>query len=889
MIRRPLIWFTICWIGGSAAAASLDSRAVVLAGAGLFIAALALGLLRLASWPLAAACIMAYGLAAGQRGWADARNITAHPELQAAAEAAFPSSAYAVQVTGTIISAVTVDGDRAQLRVTADTVRVQGEEAPRKLSERLMVQVRLALQPDQAVAAGWKRGDRISAAGELTLPASATNFGGFDYRRYLHSQRIHWLFKVDGAAALATEPGPRWTAAALLGRVDAIRLTLGARMDALYPEQHAGFMKGLVLGILEDIDPVQYRQFSGLGLTHILAISGLHVAVFLYCLHSILRLTRMSRESIMNVLIFAVPFYILLFGAAPSVIRAGIMAMIGLFAAKHRQLKDGLHLLAAAALMMLIAEPYMLENVSFQLSCLVTAGLIVGVTPIRKILPSWRRGKIAMDILAVSFVAQVVSFPLTIYYFNQFNLLSLPANMLIVPILSSVVLPLGTASLVLSTIWMPLAQWLSYVVKLLNELTFSIIETMNMYDQLRMIWPSPPIWWIVSWYAVLLAGFRAINIYAQRNKMKESSHSPEHDATVPLYGQEEAQTKPLSTGSALPWPSDRAGKLRQKTAIPLLLSVLCAGLLIYGYRPDRFDSSIRVHMLDVGQGDAFHVRTAAGRHILIDGGGTLQFRKPGEEWKSRKDPFEIGRKVVVPLLMKRGVQQIDLLVFSHLDTDHVGGLTAVLQSIPVKRILWNGTMKPSDEVKELFQTAIRLQIPVYTACAQQLWELELHVEMAVMWPQRQPAEGECGAANGAVPITMQNNQNDYSLVLLLKLYGHSLLMTGDIRSSAEQWVLRSLRENQSSAAIPPIDILKIAHHGSRSSTTEEWLRYWSPQTALISVGRHNFYGHPHPAVLTRLEENDARILRTDRDGEVQFRFTNAGIEMRKKIEAGALK
>lgn len=236
MNRRPLVWVAVWWVGGSAAAAGLDSRgALLVAGAGALLA-LAAVLGRQASWQLAAVCAAAMGLAVGERLWADARNVTALPALLAAAEADGPRAAYAAQAAGTIVSAVEVDGDRVRFRLEAATIRLEQDQAPRQLRERLQVTVRLQSQPDQAIAAQLKRGDNVRIAGELSLPAGASNSGGFDYRRYLSSQRIHWLLSSKGIDAVtATAPGPQWSAAALLGRVDTVRAWLGARMSEMYP------------------------------------------------------------------------------------------------------------------------------------------------------------------------------------------------------------------------------------------------------------------------------------------------------------------------------------------------------------------------------------------------------------------------------------------------------------------------------------------------------------------------------------------------------------------------------------------------------------------------------------------------------------------------------
>ncbi|MFS0727487.1 ComEC/Rec2 family competence protein [Paenibacillus sp. 1P07SE] len=248
MAQRPVVWFTICWVAGSSASAGLTGEGAVLGAAALAAFLLCMLVLRLLPWRIAGVCMAAYGIAAGSRAWADAANGSELPDLLAAAEAD-TAMVFPVELAATIIQPVTVDGDRARFRLETEWLRLGDETESRLLRERLQVQVKLAEQAEQKIASAWRRGDRISLSGELKLPASASNFDGFDYRRYLHSHRIHWLLQVDGAAAVAAEAGEVWRWSYWLGRVDALRQQLGARLDAIYPEQHAGYMKGLVLGM----------------------------------------------------------------------------------------------------------------------------------------------------------------------------------------------------------------------------------------------------------------------------------------------------------------------------------------------------------------------------------------------------------------------------------------------------------------------------------------------------------------------------------------------------------------------------------------------------------------------------------------------------------------
>lgn len=899
-MRRPLVLFTVCWVLGSAAAAGLAVSGIVLAGGALVVALLALLLRRRASWPLAAACLTAFGVAAGERMWADAHNATALPELYAAAAAAVvpdASTMYEVEASGTIVSAVEVDGDRVQFVMTAEDVAVMGEQSPRVLGgERLLVQVRLAAQPDQTVAAAGQRGDRVRLAGSLGLPAEATNFGGFDYRRYLHSQRIHWLLKVKGIAAVETGAGSRWSTESLLGRIDSIRAWLGSRMDELYPAEQSGYMKGLVLGISEDLDPERFRQFSQLGLTHILAISGLHVAVFLYVLGGMLRLLRMTRERMLLIMITAVPLYVLLAGGSPSVIRAGMMAMLGLAAARMNKLKDGLHLLAAAALIMLAWDPYMLGNVSFQLSFIVTAGLIIGVPPVRRWLPQSTRWKTLFDLVAVTIVAQAVSFPLTVFYFNGFHPLSLPANFILVPFISFIVMPLGGASLILDSIWSPAAKLLAVATSIANELTFGFVLKLSEIQSLQLIWATPPVLWVVYMYMALWLLFfllgRSHRNGEESRRMNQGDKEEANDLSsissplLHLSSQSGEMTAPLGQGAASPNPLSmqrtwKAGNHPSSRVIPAIIAAALIIPLLWAYKPDWQNTDAVISILDVGQGDAILIRSVTGKHVLIDGGGTVMFRKPGEEWRNRRDPFEIGRHVVVPLLRKRGVHAIDLLVISHLDSDHIKGLMAVLRDIPVKRILWNGTMKTSDDAIGLFREAIDRRIPLFESSEEGSWMIDEHSRIEI-------ADSAEAAKDLSVGIPIVEEQNGHSVIMLLHIYNRSFLFTGDADARQERALVERLALKQTERGLKPnIDVLKIAHHGSKTSTTQEWLDYWRPAMAVISVGRGNIYGHPYPEVLRRLEQEYIQILRTDRGGEVQFRVdSNNKLYVRTRLAGG---
>lgn len=873
MSRRPLLSFTICWIAGSAAGCLFSGRSLLVYLAGCLLLPAVWAISGGIRWRAAAVFILALAAAALYWEWGEARNVSELPEVlgQPAAEL---HEAY-VTAAGVITSPVERDGDRVDFRVKLSraVLNQNGDQATADeadadtgaTGELVAVQIKLQQESEIAVAAHWQRGDRVVIEGELVQPQTARNFGGFDYRAYLLTQKIHWLLKGAGAASVKAEPPLSWEPASVLRWNDHARNLLGAEMSRLFQEPHAGYMKGLVIGIQEELDPETFKQFSQLGLTHILAISGMHVAVYVGVILFLLRRLRFTRETALTVTLLLVPVYVLLSGAGPSVVRAGIMSMIALLAARLGLLKDGMNILAAAALIMLVWNPYLLLSVSFQLSFLVTAGLMVYTPlagPLFRGLPDWLGGA-----LSVTLIAQLVSFPLTVYYFNQFSLLSFAANLLLVPFITFLVLPLGTLALLLGRVWDAAARVTAQFAELLNNGTFAAVEWVNGFTAGVLIWASPSLLWICLYYG-LLYGL----LYALKRRTEIM--------LVPQYMDDE--TRPLSPAavannrsSALPFqPFPQPGATRGNS----LAAVLCAAaltLLLYkGYYAEDLNGSGAISYLDVGQGDSILITTPGGAHILVDGGGTLSFGNK-EAWRIRRSPFEVGAKTLLPLLKQRGIHRLDAVILTHGDQDHAGGLQAVLEGMPVSALLFNGTLADSEAYTKLMTAALAAEVRLYPVQQGRVLAPDNATRLHFLWPEP-PAKGQ------TLPDEVED-QNHASVVFRLEMNGRSFLFTGDMDQEAEEAVLTAAQEYGISQG-RPIDVLKIAHHGSKTATSADWLSFWNPAGAVISAGVNNLYGHPHGDVLKRLADANTGVYRTDRQGEIQLRVCKEGIAVRYKLD-----
>lgn len=878
MKRRPFVGFTVCWLAGSIVAHLYDGTQMAMVLVGLALLLFAAG--RLAGLPGKTLLLfgLALGLAASYGTYRDARNFSVLPDmLGETVEGGYSG----IQLEGMMAGAVKIDGDLAMFEMSVEGVRsgiaedendaavVIGGEAASKgfvllpRTEKVVVRVKLAAEDEQKIAASWGRGDRVAVSADLETPSEARNFGAFDYLDYLRDKRIHWVARAAGASSLELLE-PSHGGLRLLRRNDDLRALLAGKLEQLYPGIGAGYMQGLLLGLQDGLDPETYTNFARLGMTHVLAISGMHVGLYVGAVLLILRRSGVAKETSLVAALCFVPPYVLLTGSSPSAIRAGIMSMIGLYAARRGWLKDGLHILCLAALLMLVWDPYYLTSISFQLSFAVTAGIIMLTRPMRQIL-FFLPDKIATG-ASISLVADLVSFPLSIYYFNQYSLLGLAANLILVPLISLISIPLGTISLILGTFWMQGAEWTAYPVRLLNAIVFWCADGGGAVRWARTLWASPSPGWIALYLSVLFAGIFGLERYVKARALSRAADQGEEiedrvDASeLATSIEENGDTRPLTSKSFASsvryggMPDNRRNRMR-----PWLVALcvcLLAGLLTAAYRP-KTDPAGLVQMLDVGQGDAILITTPSGKHLLVDGGGTITFERPGEEWRRRLDPYEVGRDVVVPLLKKRGVHRLDAVILTHGDRDHYGGLLAVIDEIPVERFIMNGTRSGREDLDELLAAAMLAGSDVYAPQDGDAWSPDERTTLEFLNPS--------GVFAGNLPEL--EDQNEYSVAFRMVMNGHSFVFTGDIGGPAERDILKRLAERGDKGTA---EVLKVGHHGSKHSSTEDWVKHWSPELSIISVGASNTYGHPNEDVVDRLKKAGSLVRRTDLDGEIQI-------------------
>ena len=270
----------------------------------------------------------------------------------------------------------------------------------------------------------------------------------------------------------------------------------------------------------------------------------------------------------------------------------------------------------------------------------------------------------------------------------------------------------------------------------------------------------------------------------------------------------------------------------------LLILLAIAVAIIWWAVYSSFHQTLAVTFLDVGEGDAILVQCPSGRNMLIDGGGSSG---PAAE--------SIGERVVLPALLLRGIRKLDLVVLTHPHNDHVGGLVKVIEEMPVGMVLDSGQPHPTSLYEKFLVTVEKEKVPYKLARAGQTIRLAPEIEAFVIHPSQAWISGN------------SSNLNNGSVVIQLVYRRVSFLLTGDIEAEAEEWLLAGSEDL-------PSTVLKVGHHGSDTSSTEEFLRAVSPKLAVISVGEDNHFGHPSPEVLDRLHDHRVKVYRTDLSGAI---------------------
>ncbi|MHB1007154.1 MAG: ComEC/Rec2 family competence protein [Chloroflexota bacterium] len=671
---------------------------------------------------------------------------------------------------------------RASQRLRLAVDEVEGAEGKARTGT---VEVTTARYP------AYRYGDRLEVSGQLATPA---DFEGFAYREYLARQGIYSQMPFPSTRLLARQPpADGW---ALLS---AARKAAASRIAGLLPEPQASLAAALLLGERGNLPDDLVDAFRVAGVSHVLAVSGWQVTLVAALLGGLCARSRIGRGTLTTALTTtAIVAYVLLVGASPAVVRAGVMGGVSLLSTQLGRPRDGLNALAIACLAMTAVEPGVIFDLGFQLSATATLGL-VSLSPALlrwgARLPDW-----LWPVTANTLAAQVMVLPVLLASFGQLSVVGLAANLLVVPLVPGA-MEWSAFGVVLSALWQPLGSlaadvsWLYlsllvWVVTLAAALPFAAVTLGE---------PHPAL--VLGYYAALALGLDG----GRRTRA--------------LWGRLAPALPVLPRGRLL--------------ALAAAVVVLLASTLAL-----RVDDSLRLSVLDVGQGDAILLRTPAGRYVLVDGG-----------------PDGVAVQNALGKRLPYGDKTLDLVVLTHPHDDHLVGLIDVVQNYRVRQVLEGPSpARPTPAYKRWRELLDTLGVPTMAARTGQSIDLGGGAALRVRHA------GEAWGGDDAFA-------NDASVVLSVERGGFSALLLGDAGPPVQRWLMDG-------NSVEATTVVKVPHHGSSAAFADGFLSLAAPREAVVSVGASNRFGHPSASTLALLRS--ASVHRTDLDGTVEIEVGREG-------------
>ncbi|MCT2537624.1 DNA internalization-related competence protein ComEC/Rec2 [Aquibacillus koreensis] len=609
--------------------------------------------------------------------------------------------------------------------------------------------------------------------GARVKPESASNPGQFDYQSYLADKEIFEQITVEDRSAISC------TGSSIVDSLFQLRKNMLDKIENEISSYTNPWIRALILGD-EQLDEDIIALFQRWNLSHILAISGLHVGLIIGIFYFILVKTQvLTRERARNIMILLIPLYPLLSGGAPSVWRASMMSCIVIFLMRKGIKLPATDIISMVFIAFIFINPTSINQLGFQFSFIVTTAIILS----KKALSLHFR---TLSILRISFISLMSVLPIQLFHFYFFNPLSIFINLIFVPYFSFFVIPMMLLMLFMTLIQSPFVPYMDLLFTHVHQIA---IDGLTKMDE-SLFFP-----WVIGEFPISML--------------------------IPYYIIFFLLMKNLSNN-----------QLVRAFCYGLLLVIVLVSISLKPY----LNPEGTITMLDVGQGDSLVIELPYRKAvIMIDAAGSMTYDfEPSDK---------IFKQVIKPFLYSKGITTLDALVLSHEDHDHDGSAPFILEEFKVKQLVTS---------------------PYYTGSVPKVAE-ENSVNV-----QKVKAGNVFKVANHPFYVVSPEKNyattNENSLVVLSEFGGFDWMFTGDINHEVEEDIVQSYPELT-------VEILKVAHHGSKTSSSEAFLTEINPMVVLISVGENNRFGHPHKEVLERMNKNGVYMHRTDEKGAIEFKFS----------------
>ncbi len=637
-------------------------------------------------------------------------------------------------------------------------------------------------------------GSHISFSGILRPIYPGRNPHDFDYQAFLRQKGIGAEVElIRMQSDIANNEWWHWVT---------LRRKLDNAIDRVFSAENRPIAKALLIGQKGELTRGTRQSFVRAGLSHLMAVSGLHVGFLIAPLWFLIPLIWTSKSGrILAIISLGIILFIYsgLTGFPASVMRASLMAMLFAYGRIFRKVREPLNLLACAAIIILVINPNRLYDIGFQLSFSAVAIILLVMPTVKRLWNKFHKKSWLHRMTEgalVSLIVQIGLFPLLAKYFHEYSLIAPISNIIAIPLAQVIVLG-GLFSSIMTLIWpgagvtlgIPVNMvtgWLNYWAGFMSGLPGSWITIPDI----------SPLWFPV-WISVI--------------------------------------------GCLSAWTIPR---LRWKWLGVFILAITFFPLTNL-LNHDK-SSELNVTFFDVGQGDALLVDTPSGHHFLIDTG----------RWMWHTDS---GKRVLVPELKSMGINHLDAIFLTHPQADHIGGILSILQAVRIDTIYNIGKPYDSKLFAHYHELAKQLKVPLIRLFAGRPLSIDPNIRLYILAP-------EFHAHN--------SNVNDLSLIIKLVYGKTSFLFTGDAEQPEEDAVVHDFGSFLDSS------VLKVGHHGSATSSTTSFLDLVTPKIGVVSVGRHNRYGHPDLPAVDRLLHHHTQLHYTALEGAVTITSDGNNISVR---------
>ena len=658
-------------------------------------------------------------------------------------------------------------------------------------------------------------GRRIRCRGIFESFEEPSNSGQFNSKLYYKNAGFLGIIRADEIKLLASDVSPDIY-------FHKLNLNISEKYKKILGEKNAGSLSAMILGDKSNLDEEIKELYQENSISHLLAISGLHISLVGGAIYLFLKKMRVSFKFPLISASIMLIMYGIFTGFSVSTIRAVIMMCMFFFSliiGKSYDLPSGL---AFSAIIILLFNHRAIYQSGFQLSFLAVIGIFYIMPELMYVLKIHDLNKtgikkvlyIILSSMICSISINIATLPVVLMNFYEISLLGIVLNIIVIPLMSVLVIT-GL-----------IGGFISLIAEMAGSFVLGVAYyILNLYTWLckigdnlvfcRIILGKPEIWQIIAYYILLIIIFGFLSMKRRNEKIQTLKNSN--------------------------------AKINTSKRVLITFLTLTFTYLILVYRKEEFS----LNMLDIGQGDCFVINDGDKNIYISDCGSTTV--------------NNVGKSRLLPFLKSKGWGRIDTIFVSHMDKDHVNGINDLLKcpEIIVERVVISVSYK-SDKLKcnelEELKTLTR----------------QRNIRLLYM------KKGDEIKGNGLTfkclyPSGTENieDQNEASIVMRMDYNGISALFTGDIASTTEEEVMKN-----SSKEILDCDILKVCHHGSKNSSSAGFLEKVNPKLYLISCGLMNRYGHPHKATLERIGTEGGKIFRTDHMGEVEVKLNKGKIAVR---------